>query len=235
MLRRTARPDRRAAAHRGGAAADLPHPPAGFRGAARTAAPAAPYLRNRARMRGHRSAGVAGADGARQPRDHGRVRAPVTGDAGGRVHAGQGSGPVNAPAAIALRRQGAPDLLIGYADAVAAMPVNPDARRIRRNAAARLLEMYPHLREWLSRPTPARLADIKRTGAWPFLSWCFAEGHLMPDLDLLVAKDPGGLYHQWRLRNPRDVQLITDAAQPFGWSAKWTPDVSPRAVTPNLP
>ncbi len=32
---------------------------------------------------------------------------------------------MNAPAAIALRRQGAPDLLIGYADAVAAMPVNP--------------------------------------------------------------------------------------------------------------
>lgn len=82
---------------------------------------------------------------------------------------------MNAPAAIALRRQGAPDLLIGYADAVAAMPVNPDARRIRRNAAARLLEMYPHLREWLSRQTAARLADLKRTGGWPFLSWCLGQ------------------------------------------------------------
>ena len=133
---------------------------------------------------------------------------------------------MNAPAAITLRRQGAPDLLIGYADAVAAMPVNPDARRIRRNAAARLLEMYPHLREWLSRPTPARLADLKRTRAWPFLSWCFAEGHLTPDLDLLLAKDPGDLYRQWRARNPADVQLITEVASRFGWSANWTRDVS---------
>src|SRR5260370_21865445 len=151
MLRRTARPDRWAAAHRGGAAADLPHPPAGFGGAASTAAPAAPYLRNRARVRGHRSAGVAGADGARQPGDHGRIRAPVTGDAGGRVHAGQGSRPVNPPAAITLRRQSAPDLLIGYADAVAATPDNPDARRLQRNAPARPHEMDPHLPALLSR------------------------------------------------------------------------------------
>ncbi len=86
--------------------------------------------------------------------------------------------------------------------------------------------MYPHLREWLSRPTPARLADLKRTGAWPFLSWCFAEGHLTPDLDLLLAKDPGDLYRQWRARNPADVQLITEVASRFGWSANWTRDVS---------
>jgi hypothetical protein len=101
---------------------------------------------------------------------------------------------VSAPAAVALRRQGAPDLLIAYADALAALPVSPDARRVRRNAAAMLLTAHPQLTTWMSRPTAARLADLKRTGAWPFLAWCFAEGHLMPDLDLLLAKDPGGLY-----------------------------------------
>src|SRR5258706_5249418 len=42
---------------------------------------------------------------------------------------GQGSGPGNAPAAITLRRQGAPDLLLAYPYAVPAMPVNPDAHR----------------------------------------------------------------------------------------------------------
>ncbi len=133
---------------------------------------------------------------------------------------------MNAPAAVTLRRQGAPDLLVAYAAVVAELPVNPDARRIRRNGAARLLAMHPQLAAWMSRPTPARLADIKRTGAWPFLTWCFAEGHLMPDLDLLVAKDPGDLYHRWRVRNPGDVQLITEVAQRFGWSANWTRDVS---------
>ena len=87
---------------------------------------------------------------------------------------------MSAPAAVTLRRQGAPDLLVAYADAVAALPIGPDARRIRRNAAERLLAVHPQLAAWMRRPTPARLADLKRTGAWPFLSWCFAEGHLRP-------------------------------------------------------
>ena len=104
---------------------------------------------------------------------------------------------MSAPAAVTLRRQGAPDLLVAYADVVAELPVGPDARRIRRNGAARLLAMHPQLAAWMSRPTPARLADLKRTGAWPFLTWCFAEGHLTPDLDLLLAKTPGDLYRQW--------------------------------------
>ena len=46
---------------------------------------------------------------------------------------------VSAPAAVTLRRQGAPDLLVAYADAVAELPIGPDGQRIRRNAAARLL------------------------------------------------------------------------------------------------
>ena len=80
---------------------------------------------------------------------------------------------MSALAAVTLRRQGAPDLLVAYADAVAALPIGPDGRRIRRNAAGRLLAVHPQLAAWMRRPTPARLADLKRTGAWPFLSWCF--------------------------------------------------------------
>src|SRR5712691_5550838 len=46
------------------------------------------------------------------------ARAPVARDARGRIRAGQGSAAVSVPAAVALRRQGAPDLLVAYADAV---------------------------------------------------------------------------------------------------------------------
>ena len=59
--------------------------------------------------------------------------------AGGRVRPGQGGGAMSVPAAVALRRQGAPDLLVGYADAVAVLPIGPDARADpaqRRRAAA---------------------------------------------------------------------------------------------------
>ena len=126
---------------------------------------------------------------------------------------------MSAAAAVTLRRQEAPDLLVAYADAVAVLPIGPDARRIRRNAAGRLLAAHPQLAAWMRRPTPARLADLKRTGAWSFLTWCFIEGHLLPDLDLLVAKTPGDLYKQWAARHPGDVQQVTEVAQRFGWSA----------------
>ncbi|HEY6311522.1 MAG TPA: tyrosine-type recombinase/integrase [Streptosporangiaceae bacterium] len=137
---------------------------------------------------------------------------------------------MSAAAAVTLRRQGAPDLLVAYADAVAVLPIGPDARRIRRNAAGRLLAAHPQLAAWMRRPTPARLADLKRTAAWWFLTWCFIEGHLLPDLDLLVAKTPGGLYEQWAVRHPGDVQQITEVAQRFGWSANWTRDVTRGAL-----
>ena len=67
---------------------------------------------------------------------------------------------MSASAAISLRRHGAPSLLIAYADAVAQLPVGPDAKRLRRNAATRLLTIHPRPAEWMTRPTPARLADL---------------------------------------------------------------------------
>ncbi len=85
---------------------------------------------------------------------------------------------MSASAAVTLRRRDAPSLLINYADAVAHLPVGPDAKRLRRNAATRLLAIHPRPAEWMTRPTPARLADLTRTGAWSFLTWCFVEGHL---------------------------------------------------------
>ena len=133
---------------------------------------------------------------------------------------------MSAAAAVTLRRQGAPDLLVAYADAVAALPIGPDARRLRRNAAARLLALHPQLAAWMRRPTPARLADLKRTGAWPFLTWCFVEGHLRPDLDLLLAKTPGDLYLQWTGPASRRRAAVAEVAERFGWSANWTRDVT---------
>lgn len=77
----------------------------------------------------------------------------------------------------------------------------------------------------MSRPTPARLADLRRTGGWPFLSWCFAEQHLRPDLDLLLAKLPGDLYQDWTVLHDGDVTRIVEVARRFGWSTNWARDV----------
>jgi len=133
---------------------------------------------------------------------------------------------VSAPAVVTLRRLGAPDLLVAYAEAVAQLPIGPDAKRQRRNAAQRLLDVHLRLTDWMSRPTPARLTDLKRTRAWSFLTWCFVEGHLRPDLDLLLAKLPGDLYEGWTSRHADDVARIVGVAERFDWSANWTRDVS---------
>ena len=133
---------------------------------------------------------------------------------------------MSAAAAVTLRRRGAPDLLVEYAEAVAELPIGPNAKRHRRNAAQAILAGHGGLADWMSRPTPARLVDLRRTGAWPFLSWCFVEGHLRPDLDLLLARLPGDLYQEWTSRHLEDVARVVGVAERFGWSANWTRDVS---------
>jgi integrase len=117
-------------------------------------------------------------------------------------------------------------LLAAYAAHVQGLAISPDNRRVRLTAAERLLVLHGDLHAWMARPTPARLADLRRTSAWPFLTWCFVQGHLAPDLDLLLAKTPGGLYAAWAARHPDDVARIAGVARQFGWSVNWTRDVT---------
>ncbi|HTW97917.1 MAG TPA: tyrosine-type recombinase/integrase, partial [Acidimicrobiales bacterium] len=129
-------------------------------------------------------------------------------------------------ATVALREEGAPDLLVEYADAVEELPIGPDAKRLRRNAARRLLDAHPDLESWMARPTPARLVDLHRSGAWCFLCWCFLEGYLRPDLDLLLAKTPGDLYLAWAERHDEDLGRLREVAERFSWCANWTKQLS---------
>jgi hypothetical protein len=128
---------------------------------------------------------------------------------------------VSAQAAATLRQQGAPDLLVRYAEHVQGLSIGPDAKRIRRNAAKALLTLRPDLDAWMTRPTPARLADLRRSGGWLFVCWCFLEGHLRPDMDLLIAKAPGDLYTAWIERHHDVVTRVAEVAARFGWSANW--------------
>ena len=74
----------------------------------------------------------------------------------------------------------------------------------------------------MSRSTPARLADLQRLKAWPFVSWCFVQRHLVPDLELLLAKPSGcGLPVEWAANDPDSAAAIAEAAAVLGWSANW--------------
>jgi site-specific recombinase XerD len=133
---------------------------------------------------------------------------------------------MSAPALITLEAAGAPSMLIGYARFVAGLAIGPDAKRLRRNAARCLLGVHPDLAAWMARPTSARLADLRRTGAWSFLTWSFLEGVVTPDMDLLLTKTPGDLYAEWGSRHPGDVERIVEVGHQLRWSDNWTRDVS---------
>ena len=133
---------------------------------------------------------------------------------------------MSAPSLVTLEAAGAPDVLVDYARFVDGLEILPDAKWSRRKAARNMLDAHPDLAVWMDRPTLARLTDLRRTRAWSFLTWCFLEGIVFPDLDLLLAKTPGDLYLEWGQRHPDDVERIVEVARRFNWSDNWTRDVS---------
>jgi integrase len=118
------------------------------------------------------------------------------------------------------------DLLAGYDRHVARLPINDGCRYARRRAARRFLARHPDLGTWMTRATPARLLDLHRADAWPFVVWCFVERHLRPDAELLLAK-PGGveLASVWDAAHPGDAARVARVGQWLGWSTNWTRQV----------
>jgi len=137
---------------------------------------------------------------------------------------------MSAPALATLEANGAPDVLVDYARLVAGLSIGPEAKRHRRNAACDLLNAHPDLKAWMARPTRARLADLARSHAWSFITWCFLEQILVPDLDLLLTKTPGDLYVEWGQRHADDVARVSEIARRYSWSANWTRDVATNAL-----
>ena len=117
-------------------------------------------------------------------------------------------------------------LLARYKAYVTALRINPDAKRLRRRAAERLTDVHPDLWAWLTRSTPARLADLSRSKAWPMICWAWVSGQLPVDLDLMLAKRQGNLYALWAAAHPEDVARVASCSTTLGWSAGWAHQVS---------
>jgi len=113
-----------------------------------------------------------------------------------------------------------------YFSHVAGLPINPDAKRLRRRGAKNLTDLYPDLWAWLGRPTQARLADLARSRAWPLICWAWVNGRLPVDLDLMLSKRQGDLYALWASVHPEDVARVAGCAGTLGWGPSWTRQVS---------
>jgi integrase len=118
------------------------------------------------------------------------------------------------------------DVLGEYYEFVDALDLDPGQRWQRRRSAARFMDRHSDLSVWMARPTAARLADMHRLKAWPFLTWLFVDGRLQPDLELMLAK-PGGveLGLWWNLAHLDEVAQAQRVATRLGWSANWTRQV----------
>jgi len=93
---------------------------------------------------------------------------------------------MSATAWATLEASGAPDVLVEYAvrrrteHRARGQAPSP-------NAACELLKAIPISRRgWQAER--ARLADLARSHAWSFITWCFLEQILVPDLDLLLTR-----------------------------------------------
>jgi integrase len=73
----------------------------------------------------------------------------------------------------------------------------------------------------VTRPTRTRLADLRRARAWPLLSWAALSGLIRLDLDLLAAKDLGGMSATVRQLWPEDFGHLWETARRLGWSYYW--------------
>jgi integrase len=113
------------------------------------------------------------------------------------------------------------ELLAGYARFCADLGSSDRALRDRLRTARAFLATHPDLDAWLTRPVPTRLVDLRRIKAWPLLSYLACAGKLQLDIDLLLAKDQGGLgatvERFWRA----DFERARTVATRLGWRPNW--------------
>lgn len=121
-------------------------------------------------------------------------------------------------------------LLADHAVFAATLTCNAQAKGLRIRGAEQLLAAHPDLQTWMHRSTPARLADIRRTNGWLFLSWCFATGRLTPDLELLSGKGKGGHYATWVALHTDDVRAVERCATELGWGTEYVHRVAANAL-----
>jgi len=133
-------------------------------------------------------------------------------------------------APLADRATSPAGLLAGHAVFLASLPCQAQARRLRQRGAQTLLAVHPELAEWMTRPVATRLTEARRLGAWPFLSWCFATGALVPDLELLACKARGIHFTTWARLHPSDTERAQGAARELGWCPQYVTRVGVNAL-----
>lgn len=123
------------------------------------------------------------------------------------------------------------DVEAGYRAYVAGLSCAQRGKRLRILGLERFFERFgADLDSWMRRPTAARLDDVARCDAWPLLSWCFATGHIRPDVDLLAARAKGAHLSTWCSLHRDDADRAVAGGRALGWSDAWVHQVCESAL-----
>jgi hypothetical protein len=115
--------------------------------------------------------------------------------------------------------------MAGYQAFVGSLDRSPQGKRLRRRAAEVFLAHFGDLATWMERSTPARLVDLDRTKAWPFVTWCFVTGAVVPDVDLIGAQASGSHFSAWAQAHEGDVRRARTVASALSWNEAWADQV----------
>ena len=132
--------------------------------------------------------------------------------------------------ATATAPGGQVDLEAGYRRYVAGLACAQRGKRLRVLGLERSLARFDDIEAWMARPTPVRLEDVRRTDAWPFLTWCLAAGHVLADVDLLAARANAVHFTTWCRLHRRDADRTVETGRRMGWADSWVHQVCESAL-----
>lgn len=116
-------------------------------------------------------------------------------------------------------------VLTDYLEHVASLGLSDRSVRARTLIATTFLTTHPDLRDWMTRPAADRLAELRRTGAWPLLCHLIGRGNLRLDLELAAVKNLTGLGRAVEDRDPDGFAAVRAAGLVLGWTPQWVETV----------
>ena len=129
-------------------------------------------------------------------------------------------------AAVArAHRVGDHALLTAYVEHCNALGLSERARRDRLRIARDFLTLHPDLGAWMRQPTPDRVLQLRRSGAWPLLVFAIGTGRVRLDLELATAKHLQGLGGIVEQTHPDDFAAARAGGLALGWTPGWVDTV----------
>ncbi len=113
----------------------------------------------------------------------------------------------------------------GYVSHCQQLGCSDRALRDRLRYARAFLTAHPDLHAWMNAPTADRVAELKRTHAWPLLVFLIGTGRLRLDLELAGAKNLTGLGGIVEHQHAEDFATARDAGLRLGWTPGWVDTV----------